>query len=150
MRKVETPFDDVMGSYPDDVGATLVELDGIVRSCLPGRARSIWEGVFWGGSEQRIVGYGDIVQPRPRGDDVAWFLVGVARQQRSYSVYVNAGDDEAYLLSRYADRLGKVKVGSASLSFRALDDLDLPAFRELLGRAHQLTPPTPPDGAAVH
>lgn len=81
------------------------------------------------------------MQPRPRGEDVAWFPVGVARQQRDFSVYVNAVDDGAYLLSLYADRLGKVKMGSASIAFGGLDDLDLARFRDLLQRAHVLTPP---------
>lgn len=145
MERVDSTFAELVGSYPDEVETALVELDAIITSCLPGRRRSIWEGVFWGGSEQRIAGYGDIVQPRPRGNDVAWFLVGLARQQRSYSVYVNAVDDGEYLLSRYAGRLGKVKVGSASLSFGAVDDLDRAAFRELLGRSHELTPPDASD-----
>jgi hypothetical protein len=141
VERTGTTFDELLAAYPDHVRATLVELDAIVGSCLPGRARSIWEGVFWGGTEQRIAGYGDLVQPRPRGEEAAWFLVGIARQQRSYSAYVNAVEDGAYLLSRYADRLGSVKVGSASIGFGSLDDLDLPVFRELLTRAHELAPP---------
>jgi hypothetical protein len=67
--------------------------------------------------------------------------VGLARQSRTFSLYVNAVEDGAYLLSRYADRLGKVKVGSASISVAAIDDLDLRSLRELLTRAHELTPP---------
>jgi hypothetical protein len=101
----------------------------------------VWEGTFWGGTEQRILGYGDIVQPRPRGESVEWFLVGLARQTKTYSLYVNAVEDGAYLLSGYADRLGKVKVGSASVGFRSLDDVDREGLTELLTRAHELTPP---------
>jgi hypothetical protein len=141
MEKVDTPPDTFLGSFPVDVRNAMAELDGLIRSCLPGRSRTVWEGTFWGGTEQRILGYGDIVQPRPRGESVEWFLVGLARQTKAYSLYVNAVEDGAYLLSGYADRLGKVKVGSASVGFRSLDDVDREGLTELLTRAHELTPP---------
>jgi hypothetical protein len=123
----------------------MTELDSIITCCLPGRVRILWEGRLWGGTEQRIIGYGEIVQPRPRGDPVEWFLVGLARQRRHFSLYVNAVLDGAYLLDRYVGRLGKVKTGSASLSFGSLDDVDLDVLKALLVQTHDLSPE---DGAA--
>jgi class 3 adenylate cyclase len=140
MEKVDTTVEELLDMLPDDVRPTMEKLDEIVTSCLPGRTRSVWEGTFWGGTEQRIIGYGDIVQPRPRGPDVEWFLVGLARQARHYSLYVNAVDDGRYLVAAYADRLGTVKVGSASIGFARLDDVDVEGLRALLARAHELTP----------
>jgi hypothetical protein len=140
VKKVDSTVEQLLDTMPDDVRRTMVELDEIVTSCLPGRTRSIWEGTFWGGTEQRIIGYGDIVQSRPRGADVEWFLVGLARQARHYSLYVNAVEDGRYLVASYADSLGKVKVGSASIGFARLDDVDVDELRALLARAHELTP----------
>ncbi|MGH2631000.1 MAG: adenylate/guanylate cyclase domain-containing protein [Actinomycetota bacterium] len=139
VKKVDTTVEQLLDTMPDDVRRTMVELDEIVTSCLPGRTRSIWEGTFWGGTQQRIIGYGDIVQQRPRGADVEWFLVGLARQARHYSLYVNAVEDGRYLVASYADRIGKVKVGSASIRFARLDDVDLDELRALLTKAHELT-----------
>ncbi len=85
-------------------------------------------------------GYGDLLQPRPRGDAAEWFLVGLARQTRSYSVYVNAVEGGAYLLASYEGRLGKVKVGSASIGFADPGDLYQEVFADLLRRAHELSP----------
>jgi hypothetical protein len=48
------------------------------------------------------------------------------------SLYVNAADTEGYLVARYADRLGKVKAGSASISFKTADDIDPDVLRELI------------------
>lgn len=121
----------------------MIEIDGLIQSCLPGRERLLWEGVFWGGTEQSIVGYGHIVQPRPRGEDVRWFLVGLARQKDHFSVYLNAVEDGKYLGQRYADELGKVKVGAASIGFKKVDDLRMDTFRAMLMKAHQITPPDP-------
>lgn len=140
MKKVDTPPDDFLGSLPDEIRGPMTELDAIITSCLPGRTRVLWEGPFWGGSDQRVIGYGDIAQPRPRGEPVEWFLVGLARQQRYFSLYVNAVLDGSYLLARYADRLGTVKTGSASVSFSSLDDVDLDGLRALLTQAHDVTP----------
>ena len=149
MDRTDTDPDDFLNGFADEsVRNTMHRLDGIVRSTMPGRSRTLWEGVFWGGTEQSIIGYGDIVQPRPRGDDVEWFLVGLARQKDGYSLYVNAVDDGVYLGQRHAERLrspgvakSRVKIGSASIGFRSLDDLDLDTLRELLTEADRSTPP---------
>ncbi len=140
VEKVDTTPDEFLASLPDEIRGPMAELDSVITSCLPGRARVLWEGQFWGGSEQRIIGYGGIVQTRPRGRTAEWFLVGLARQQRYFSMYMNAVLDGSYLLARYAGRLGKVKTGSASLSFSSLDDVDLDVLRALLTQAHDMTP----------
>ena len=144
MERVGTDVDGFLSSFSEGVRETMTELDAIVTSCLPGRTRTLWEGTFWGGTEQRIVGYGKIEQARPRGEPVEWFLVGLARQRSYHSLYVNAIEEGTPLLGRYADRLGKVKVGSASVSFADLAAVDVDVLREMLTRAHELAPP---DGA---
>ena len=138
MERSNTPVDDFLASLDDGVRETMAAVDAVLAAALEGRARTLWEGVFWGGTEQTIIGYGDIVQPRPRGADVDWFLIGLARQQRHYSIYVNAAEDGAYLGQAYADRLGKVKAGSASLTFTKLEHLDLDVLAELAVHAARL------------
>lgn len=119
--------------------ATLTALDADIREAMPGCSRTVWVGRFWGGTDQQIVGYGELVQPRPRGAEVEWFVVGLARQTRHYSLYVNAVHEGRYLGQQYADRLGKVKVGSASLGFSSRDALDLDVLGEMLRHAHRIT-----------
>ena len=139
MHKVGSDPDEFFrAAFDDDVKTGMVRLDALIREALPGRERSLWEGKFWGGTDQQIVGYGDIVQPRPRGETVEWFLVGLARQARHFSVYVNAVDDGAYLLDQYRDRLGSVKTGAASIAITSLDKVDLDALGEMFRRAHEL------------
>jgi len=140
VRKVDTTPDAYLASLSGEAGRTMIELDSIITSCLPGRARDLWEGRFWGGTDQRIIGYGDIVQPRPRGEPVEWFLIGLARQQRTFSLYINATLDGSYLLALYADRLGTVKTGSANVNFTSLDQVDREQLTALLRQAHELTP----------
>lgn len=119
------------------------QLDELIVAAMPGRRRVLHEGKFWGGTDQNIIGYGVIVQPRPRGKEVRWFIVGLARQKANYSIYVNAVADGAYLGRRYADRLGKVKLGSASIGFTRLDDIDVDVLAELVAEAHRITPEDP-------
>lgn len=139
MEKTGADPDAYLASLPDDVRPPMAALDELIRAALPGRERSLWEGTFWGGTDQTILGYGDIVQPRPQGEAVEWFAVGLARQKRHFSLYVNAVEDGRYLGQLYADRLGKVKLGAASIGFRRLEDVDLEALRELLEHADRLT-----------
>jgi hypothetical protein len=141
VQRLGTDPDDHLRSFPDDVRDDMVALDAMIVAAMPERRRDVWQGTFWGGTEQTIIGYGDLVQPRPRGLEVEWFIVGLARQRRHLSVYVNAVRDNAYLLGGFADRLGKVKVGAASISFRRLADLDRDGFTELVALSHEVCPP---------
>lgn len=119
-------------------------LDERLGAALPGHRRSLWQGVFWGGSAQTIIGYGDYSYVRSDKTPVEWFIVGLARQKSYYSVYVNAADGRRYLTEAYAGRLGKVKTGKSSISFRRLADLELEVLTELVERAGALLSAAPP------
>ncbi len=118
-----------------DPDGSLAAIDAVVAAALPGAARVLWEGVLWGGTEQSIIGYGAIEQPRPKGAAVRWFLVGLARQKSYLSLYVNAADEGRYVSQAYGPRLGKTTVGSASISFASAGDIDLDVLAELVRHA---------------
>jgi hypothetical protein len=146
MDRVDTDPSTFLASFDDESGATMARLDEIIRTALPGRSRTLWQGKMWGGTDQSIIGYGDIVQPRPRGADVEWFLVGLARQKDLYSIYVNAVEDGRYLGQVYEDRLrvpgvakSRLKIGSASIGLKTIDDIDLDALAAMLAVAHATT-----------
>ena len=144
MEISETDVDAFLDDIADaETADTMRRLDEIITEALPGRRRALYEGKFWGGTDQEIIGYGHIVQPRPRSEDVHWFLVGLARQKSHYSLYVNAVDDGAYLGKQYAERLGKVKIGSASIGFTSIDNVDLEVLAELLHKADEVSPVDP-------
>jgi len=115
-------------------------VDAVIAESLGGLERRLWEGVFWGGTQQQIIGYGRITQPRPRDKSVDWFLVGLAEQKRHLSIYVNASDGNQYLAQSWAERLGKVKTSSAAITFATVDSLDLDQLRAMLARAKALAP----------
>ena len=140
MERVTTNPNDYITGLDDERGADLTAIDKVLVKAMPGRVRVLWEGVFWGGTEQTIIGYGDLVQERPRGDDVEWFIIGLALQKNHISLYVNAVKDGAYLGKAYGKRLGKVKTGSANITFKSAEALDLKVLAELAAEAHALSP----------
>ncbi len=142
MDRSSTSPDDFIASLPDGIREDIATLDRELTAVFVGRERVLWEGPMWGGTHQRIIGYGAIVQ-RQSGGDVEWFVMGLAMQKAHLSLYVNAAEDGQYLAKRYADRLGKVKVGSANLSFKRLADLELSAVLEMAERARDLTDDAP-------
>ena len=95
----------------------------------------MWEGVFWGGSEQQIIGYGNYSYQRSDKTQVEWFIVGLTRQKNYFSVYVNAVEGKTYLAELYGPQLGKVKIGKSSISFRNRADINLDVLREMIEHA---------------
>ena len=59
MKRVESSPDDYIASQPSDIRVVLEELHTLIKTALPDRECCMWEGVFWGGSEQQIIGYGN-------------------------------------------------------------------------------------------
>jgi hypothetical protein len=108
---------------------------------MAGLERSLWEGVFWGGSQQAIIGYGSYRYKGRSGAEGEWFIVGLASQKNHLSLYVNAADGGQSLPKVYAPRIGKAKAGSGSLQFKRAADLDRAVLREMVERARELATP---------
>jgi hypothetical protein len=138
MRPSATTPDEHLAALPDEVREDMSALDAALARIFAGDQRLLWEGVMWGGTEQRIIGYGRFRQVNRSGAEVDWFVVGLAVQKRHLSLYVSAVEDGQYLVKRHADRLGKVKVGNANVTFKHLADLDLPVVLEMAERARDL------------
>lgn len=131
--------DQFIDSLEPRVGDEIRRLDEVISTTMTRQSRVLWEGKFWGGSEQSIIGYGDYTYQRGK-ETIEWFKVGLAVQKNYTSLYVNAADEEGYLSRRYADRLGKVKLGSSALSFKTIDDIDLEVLEEMLEETLRLLP----------
>ena len=127
--------DDHLAALPDLVREELILLDAEIVHRMPGASRVLFEGKFWGGRDQEIIGYGEFRYTNSSGKSGEGFMVGLAAQKNYISMYVNAVDDDGYLLSKYKDRLGKVKTGSASISFKTVDDVNLDVLMELVNTA---------------
>ena len=138
MKKTRKNPDVYLKSLPADVRDDMLKLDKEFSAIMTGLGRTLWEGVFWGGSEQNIIGYADHTYTGSGGKKVEWFLVGLALQKNYISVYVNVVDGKKYLAEGYQKKLGKAKVGKSVISFARLSDINLETLLELIrkSRAH--------------
>ena len=142
MERSNRSPDDHVASLPDGVREDIATLDAVIAEAMTGEERVLWEGVFWGGSTQAIIGYGSYRYKGRSGAEGEWFKVGLAAQKNYLSLYVNAADDGQNLAKSWAPRLGKVKAGSANLQFKRAADVDLEVLREMIVRARELIPPS--------
>jgi len=143
--RITTEF---LRGLPDDRREDAGAVAALVRKAAPGLKTWIWRGTLWGGTDQTILGFGRYTQTGRSGKTVEWFVIGLANQKAYLSLYVSAVRDGKYLAQVYGDRLGKVKIGSSSVSFRKLADLDLDAVSQMLAEAaaHPPAPAKPAEG----
>lgn len=137
MQKVAIDPSEHIDSLPDEVKNDIKTLDQEISKAMAGETRVLWQGIFWGGSEQNVIGYGDVVYERPKGN-VEWFIVGLGLQKNYISVYVTAVEGKQYLAEKYADKLGKAKIGKSSISFKKLSDINLDVLIDLVKKAKTL------------
>lgn len=135
MQRSDTPIDEHLASidprFRDDVITLHEELAALFVDSEP----VLYEGKFWGGSDQAIIGYHPYTYRRSDGTQVQWFVVGLGAQKNYISLYVSAVVDGEYLSKRDGPDLGNVKVGSSSVSFKSLDDVDRPKLTAFLQTA---------------
>lgn len=139
MERTERDVDAFLASIECRRGEDIRRLDAAIVERIPGAERHLYEGKFWGGTDQQIVGYGVMDYENRSGENVEWFVVGLAAQKNYISMYVNAVKEGRYLLREYEKELGKAKVGSASISFAGLGDVDLEVLLALVEEAGRLT-----------
>jgi len=135
----ERGVDSFIAALDDPIGADMAVLDDLISQVMVGSERELYEGRFWGGTDQHIIGYGRISQRRSNGTTIEWFLIGLARQKNTFSIYISAVEDGRYLAEERGAGVGKVKVGKSVISFRSLDDIDTTKLRHLVERARELT-----------
>jgi len=138
MERSDTDPADVIALAPEALQEDFATLDARIAEVMAGLPRTVWEGKFWGGTRQRIIGYGEYHYQGKSGAEGYWFIVGLAAQKQYLSLYVNASEDGEYLAKRRAAALGKVKAGSANVTFRRLADVDLDALLAMVTRAREL------------
>ena len=138
-KSTTTTPDEHIASLPDEVRDDIRALDEAITGALPSEERVVWEGKFWGGTDQRIVGYGSYHYKGRSGAEGEWFVVGLAAQKNYLSLYVNAAEDGTYLSEVYGTRLGNVKAKRANIQLKRASDVDLDVLREMAARARELT-----------
>jgi hypothetical protein len=135
MERTDRSVDDVLAGLPDDVRNDMIALDGIISRVMDGSERELYEGTFWGGSEQEIIGYGRMSQRRSDNEIATWFRIGLAVQKRYLSVYVSAVENGQYIAETYGPSVGAARVGKSVISFSSLGDIDEDALIALLEKA---------------
>ena len=135
MNKTKKDISAYIDSLPDELRQSIKHLDKIISDIMVGHSRVLWEGTLWGGTEQVIIGYGDFTINQSHGKKSEWFMVGLAIQKHYISIYVNAVEDGQYVAEKYRSKLGKVKVGKSSISFKHLDDLDIDTLQKVVSIA---------------
>lgn len=138
MQRSPTSPDAFLAGLPDGVREDMVALDRVLADAFAGDERVLWEGAFWGGTQQHIIGYGAYRYVGRSGATGEWFVVGLAAQKNYLSIYVNANDEGAYLSETYGPRLGNVRAKRANVQLKRASDVDLAVLLEMAARAREL------------
>lgn len=78
------------------------------------------------------IGYGPYHYRYASGREGDTYQVMLAANRSSISLHVLGTDAEGYLAERWADRVGRAKVGKSCVRFGTTEDLDLDAVADLL------------------
>ncbi|WP_163511708.1 DUF1801 domain-containing protein [Fodinicola acaciae] len=115
--------------------ADLRAVDRLIRSAAPALKRQFFGGTPGGrpGMSMRLVGYGLFqYHVKASAQPIDWPVIGLALQKNHLSLYVAAVEDGAYVVERFAGRLGKVSLGRNNIRFRTYADLGHDGLTDLV------------------
>lgn len=143
MQKVKISPDKFLETLPTIHKADMQTLDQIISNIMENEPRVLWQGKFWGGTEQSIIGYGDLIYKNSTKKDVYWFKIGLALQKHYISVYISAVKNGKYLAEQHGESIAKdgaplPKVGKSSIGFQSLDHIDLKKLIDLIKEAKDI------------
>lgn len=143
MQKVKISPDKFLATIPTIYKADMQTLDRVITNIMKNEPRVLWQGKFWGGTEQSIIGYGDLVYRNSTKKDVFWFKIGLALQKHYISVYISAVKDGKYIAEQHGESIAKQgaplpKVGKSSIGFQSLEHIDLDKLINLIEEAKDI------------
>lgn len=136
MEITKTSPKDFINSLPEEAQDGMRQLDKLITNAMSaGSEKVMWEGKFWGGSDQKIIGYGHTVFVGSSKKEVHWFRIGLALQKNYIAIHVVAFDAGKYLAERYKGQFGKAKVGKSTITFNKVEDIKLDILEEVIKQA---------------
>ncbi len=112
-----------LASLPADRRAAIETIHLAILRALPGMEARICYG---------MLGYGPASADAKSGSADEWAVVVLASQKNYISLYIGCEDQDATLLEKNKNRLGKVSVGKCCVRFKKLEHLDLKVAMELV------------------
>ena len=79
-----------------------------------------------------MIGYGSFPYKNAKKEMIEWPTVALACQKNYVSIYICSIVDGQYLVEKYKNELGKVKIGRSCISFKKLEDINLPVLEKVL------------------
>lgn len=139
MQKTNTKISDFIKSLPEQQRTEIQTLHDLIVKTIPKARPVMWEVVFWGGTEQKIIGYGDMNFTNSKNQEVPWFVVGLAQQKNYLTLYVSVFDIKKYLGEDFKTTLGKVKVGRSNITIKNISDINLEKLAEVVKHGYEAT-----------
>lgn len=118
----KTPAE-VIATLPEARQDSVRRLHELVRATLPDLPVEVRDG---------SIGYGRFHYRYASGREGDAFQVMLAANRSSISLHLLGADEDGYLAERWADRVGRAKVGKSCIRFGKIEDLDLEAVEDLL------------------
>jgi hypothetical protein len=133
MEITKTRPQDYIASLPVEKREVITKVDKLITNLMPaGMEKVMWEGKFWGGSEQSIIGYGTYKYVGSNKKEGIWFKVGLTAQKNYFTVFVTAIENKMYVAEANKHKLGKAKVGKSTIVFTKLEDINLDGLSEVI------------------
>ena len=82
-----------------------------------------------------MLGYGSFPYRNYKHEPITWPVISLANQKNYVSIYVCSVTSGKYLAEKYKKELGKVTVGKSCISFKKLEDVNLPMLKKVIKAA---------------
>jgi hypothetical protein len=119
-------IEDYIASVPAERKEAIVFLHDFIQKAVPNLKPYF---------ATNMLGYGAFPYKNYKKETIEWPVIALANQKQYISVYVTSAAGGQYVAEKYQNDLGNVKVGRSSISFKKLEDVNLPVLKKVLEEA---------------
>lgn len=121
-------------ALPEPRRSEIKTLHALIRKTAPGlKPRFVGSTIQW--MKNGVVAYGETSYVRSDGKKVEWYVLGLAGNRGSISLYTSVVVDGRYLTAMFKDALPKAVVGGSYIRFKSLADVDLRVLTKVIREA---------------
>src|SRR5882672_3963345 len=131
---VQGQIKEYITSQPEPKQSEMRELHNLILLLMPKCKQWYFDGKNEDGKQvaHPTIGYGEYTITYKDGTFREFFRIGLLANPTGLAVHIMGLDDKKFLTNTYGKSIGKAKVGSYSITFKSINDINIEILKEAI------------------
>ena len=132
--EIKSQIKELIKSQSKPKQSKMQELHVLILQLMPECKQWYFDGKNEDGKQvaHPTIGYGNYTITYKDGSTREFFRIGLLANPTGLAIHIMGLDDKKFLIDNYGKTIGKAKVGSYSIAFKSIKDINLEILKEAI------------------